>query len=460
MARQILNRLVPNYDDRHLRHRRAVFILLLVGLIFLAGVAASLVTLNWAVLGSDYHGISPIIMWLNLIVLGSLYLLARSAPRITAYIFIGLLTILGTIPLVIWGTYIPQGLLIYALVIVLAGVIIGSRATMALAAIIAVILISLTLLQQTNRLATDTSWFAEGPTIADAIPFVITLAVIAIVAWISNREIDRGFAQYEIATSRLSAERNLLEEKVAERTKQLEQSQLEQALELHRFAEFGRLASGVVHDIANPLTAISANLSDVISGDKNASLEEALGAMRYIERYVNALRSQLRTKSEIKNFKTQDEIAQVVGVLAYKARQSKVKVSYSGKPVTMYGDPVKFSQIIANLIANALDAYSTSPAANKRVVHITTLSNDSASVIKVEDRAGGISPKSLSTIFTPFYTSNFARHGIGIGLTMVKRYVEQDFGGTIHVEKVDKDGTAFIITIPTRKPAITGLAAT
>ena len=101
MARQILNRLVPNYDDRHLRHRRAVFILLLVGLIFLAGVAASLVTLNWAVLGSDYHGISPIIMWLNLIVLGSLYLLARSAPRITAYIFIGLLTILGTIPLVI-----------------------------------------------------------------------------------------------------------------------------------------------------------------------------------------------------------------------------------------------------------------------------------------------------------------------------------------------------------------------
>ncbi len=212
--------------------------------------------------------------------------------------------------------------------------------------------------------------------------------------------------------------------------------------ELQRFAEFGRLSAGLLHEISNPLAAASLYL------DAKPNLHRVRRHLQTLQRYVEAARQQLRQESQREQFHLQSELNQVLRVLVPQARRAKVRLELDNKAsYRLWGDPVKFQQIIANLVVNAIDAYSGMQTDGKRVT-ITLRQNGKWLVVCVRDWGCGINSQQLPHIFETFYsTKSKAGHGLGLGLAVVKQFVEQDFHGHISVSSSKRHGTCFQIKL-------------
>jgi two-component system C4-dicarboxylate transport sensor histidine kinase DctB len=222
--------------------------------------------------------------------------------------------------------------------------------------------------------------------------------------------------------------------------------------ELHRFAEFGRLSASLLHEISNPLTAASLHLS----ADKPltpSQLKHARHNLKLLERYVEAARQQLRQAGQVSSFAVRPELEQVRRILGPYAKRAGVRlVIETGGDYHLWGDSVKFQQIVANLVANAVDAYrplrdrGEQPADATVSLHLYL--RDQYLVIEVRDEGVGMTPAEIKHIFEAFYTTKVqAGYGLGIGLTAVKQYVEHDFGGSIQVKSDLGQGTCFIVQL-------------
>ncbi len=231
------------------------------------------------------------------------------------------------------------------------------------------------------------------------------------------------------------------------------ESKREKINQLYRFAEFGRLACGVFHDLVNPLTALSLNLKQIdsqqieIMGSKTY-LDQALMAADKIENLLISIKHQLQSKSDLKSFSLNDEVKQIISLLSYKARQANVKLSsLSEKRLSLYGDVIKFNQIITNLVCNAIEACDRTKK-KKRKVLIKLKSIRNEIIINIIDNGCGIGDD-INKIFRPFFSTRHGHNGgLGIGLYSTKSIVERDFKGKIEV----KLGlvTNFTISLPLR----------
>jgi two-component system C4-dicarboxylate transport sensor histidine kinase DctB len=107
---------------------------------------------------------------------------------------------------------------------------------------------------------------------------------------------------------------------------------------------------------------------------------------------------------------------------------------------------VKFHQLVSNLVANAIDAYEGIPL-ERRIVQVLLSKQGKKAKFVVKDDGAGINPEHLAYIFDPFFTTKTVDKGTGIGLMIVKRVVEEDFGGTISVASTRRTGTVFTVVL-------------
>lgn len=432
------------------RRKELILVTLLLGLIAMALAAFGITLVNLVTMGPNYHGAPPVLMLVCLALFGGLYWLRIHHLHIASMLFVGLVLLCGLVPLLLWGIALPQGLLMCTLAITVAGILIDSRSAVTVTLATGISLVSIAQFHITTAMPGRTAWHNVEPTVADAIGFTITFAVIALVAWLSNREIAKSLYRARKSERALRIERNSLEVKVRQRTKELERAQLEQILQLQRFAEFGRISSGMVHEIVNPLTAASINLEQVTFDSQ--AVQQARESLKYIERYVDAASRQLRDKSEIRRFAIDEEVAIVVRIFEYRLRKHKVKLELEVEGgLHLYGDATKFSQIVANLLANAIDAYEKNdmPIRPRIFLHISR--QGAQIVVVVQDWGVGIPAGRTKKVFEPFYSTKQKGRGIGIGLALTKEIVEQDFGGSITVVSRKKLGTRFEIKLPAKQ---------
>ncbi|HEX8966140.1 MAG TPA: HAMP domain-containing sensor histidine kinase, partial [Patescibacteria group bacterium] len=259
----------------------------------------------------------------------------------------------------------------------------------------------------------------------------------------------------------LRQQRDLLEEKVEERTKELKQTQLEKVSQLYRFAEFGRLSSGILHDLVTPLTSVSLNLSLLTNRSKKINKQQivadqellekvALGVTR-MELFVKSVRKQLQKQEVRYSFNVVEEIKQVLQVFNHRLDEFgiKVKIEY-GKNIKTVGNPIKFNQIISNIINNAIDAYDlhkTFISKNKKIiVRVKAIAKEIQ--IEIQDFGCGIPKNVQKQIFKPLFTTKGIEKGTGIGLYITKEIIEKDFFGKISFTSKENEGTIFIIKIP------------
>lgn len=222
--------------------------------------------------------------------------------------------------------------------------------------------------------------------------------------------------------------------------------------ELQRFAELGRLSASLLHEISNPLTAAMLCLEQY-DNQQSLFIRQARHNISLLQRYVKAARQQLRQESTVVVFSVQVQVDEVRRILVPLGRSRGVTVSImitSSCKIT--GDPVKFQHILANLIINAIDAYGDSieDYSCQRLVQVRLSCHSPWVIIRVCDKGSGIPSEQLSRIFEPFYTTKVGSNaGLGLGLSLVKQYAEQDFGGQVSARSSSARGTCFTVKLRT-----------
>jgi signal transduction histidine kinase len=226
-----------------------------------------------------------------------------------------------------------------------------------------------------------------------------------------------------------------------------------------RQATIGRMVAGLVHDLSHPIQNLGNSTRLLAREDVDAESRDMF--RRTIDREVETLKhfmDDLRNVVKprpIERFAmdVNGSVADIIESMRAEGERNGVTVQaqYAPTPLVIDGDLFALGRVFRNLIMNAIQA--TQPGGR---VTITTARAHGDVVISVADTGSGIPPERLHAIFDDFVTTK--RRGLGLGLAISKRIVEQ-LDGTIAVESEIGRGTAFTLRFPARDTQTTQAAA-
>lgn len=456
------DKLSPRSADEDLRRQELILNILL--LFSVAGFILLNIIRLIDVIGNPQDRGLPLIYTLGILVffIFLFWLARRGWIKTAAWALLTIYSLPMFYSFIAWGTDLPAALLLAVLIITLSGVLISANLVLISTIVISLFLIALTYAQSEGLVGVNRYWLAEKYELGDAIAHAIIFLIIAGIAWLFCLEIGRALKRARVSEAELRQERDSLEIKVIQRTAQLRQAEAEKIDQLYRLAEFGRLSSGIFHDLLNPLTAVSLNLEQIkeTTTDKilnaKSNLSQAILATHKMEGLIAGIKKQIQRESDLTIFAINQEIEQIIQILAYKALRANVQINFSAtKQSNLYGDPIKFGQIITNLLANAIEASEDSDPQNSdrenktKKVEIILRSNKQAITLTVTDQGLGIAPENIDKIFEPFFsTKKEAGRGLGLGLASTKNIIEKNFNGTIAVSSTPGQGSLFTVTLP------------
>ena len=439
----------PRSRDPDTRNRELVLNYLLVGLITL--VAAEFVTSLFGFVFLRQHYITFRLLSI-VAVLGAffgLYWFSRqyAQQRLVSYIVLAILFALTALVILEWGTVTPTGILLFSLVIVMAGVLLGAKYALYSALLSSGLLALFEYLKVHHAVTPNLTWMQRPSSLSDILGVAVIYAIIALVSWLYNQQMERSLKRAQQSEAALERQNEQLEATVKKRTAELEAAQLERLQQVYRFAELGRISSALFHDLANHLTAVSLDIEGLGGSQQSELMHRVQDDISYIDDVVQRVRLQLRGQGSVERFNVASEIGKVVKILNYKMVQSKIRFTFEkpNKSIYLKTDIVPFRQIISNLLSNAIDA-SVHRNSKTRKITITLNEDGNFLVIAVSDWGVGIKPAVQNKIFEPFYSSK--SDGSGIGLFIVQQIVQNDLGGGITVTSTPKTGTTFTVRLP------------
>lgn len=460
----------PTQTESEAGRKELVCNVILIFTIFLLLVLDSIMFVTIYKQGSSYNGISPlIILTLTSSFICLLYASRLGYYKIVSRILIGILVSTCIYGQIMWGFDLPSIILLWCFIITASSILIGTRYAFVLSIGISIATISLFILETKGIHSPVRAWKNETFQLDDVIEYSVLLMLIAGISWLSNREIYKSFNRVKASEKLLRIERDSLEIKVKERTKEIEQSHIEKIHDMYRFIEFGRISSGLFHDLSSPLTSLCLSLnliqkskeSEGINreiGDIQSQLEHAVTVTDKINDFISEAKKQIQHNIEQKLFSIPNEINQVIKLLESKAKRQHISIVYKhSKNTILLGSPILFSHIITNLISNAIDSYNGIRTADRSdrqsTVLIYTQCKNKILEIRVKDFGQGIPNAILGQIFDPFFTTkssgyNTTDSGCGIGLSATKHTLEKYFKGTITLKTTEGLGTTFTLHIP------------
>jgi PAS domain S-box-containing protein len=232
-----------------------------------------------------------------------------------------------------------------------------------------------------------------------------------------------------------------------------EQRLHEQLIQSEKLAGIGILASGVAHEINNPLTGIigmaEASLEEEDISTIKSYLTDILNCGQRISEIVKGLRSYCRVaKQEEQNPIDMNEVLEEsLKMVRLAVKTSSVEVVKKFQPIDkVVANLGEIQQVFTNLITNAFQVMDGKGG----IITLCTRSLRDSVEVKVSDNGMGIPQKHLSQIFDPFFTTKRTGEGTGLGLNIVYRIVTK-YGGTIDVESREGSGTTFTLRFPTRR---------
>ena len=245
---------------------------------------------------------------------------------------------------------------------------------------------------------------------------------------------------------------NEMEEQLAQREEELEKKNKE-LFQSKKLAAIGTLASGVAHELNNPL-------NNIYISTQVLAREVGEACPPDIKEVVTDIRSQtLRVKGIVGDLlefargrKLQVKKIDLCGIIAeaYKlvgnsinADKVRFNMDCDTDQIIVHGDAELMERVFINLFTNAVDAMSGEGYLRVKVTRATE-----GIIIKVSDTGKGMSGEAVDKIFEPFYTTK--DKGTGLGLAIVFKIINKHNGG-ITVQSEEGKGTTFTITLPTRQ---------
>lgn len=231
----------------------------------------------------------------------------------------------------------------------------------------------------------------------------------------------------------------------------------EQAKEAERLAYIGTLASGLAHEIRNPLNSLNLNmqlLEEEIVHDRTAlkgsHSRRLLGITRAeisrLERLVIDFLSYARPHPlELQDLPAIALLERCREVLAGQIRQSgvEIKVVDRSNGAWVRVDPSQVNQLLLNLVQNAINA--TEENARPARIRLEVYQHAGSTIFEVIDNGVGISPEDRERIFDIFYSTR--KGGTGLGLAIVQR-IAKAHGADIEVESMAGVGTTVRLRLP------------
>jgi len=288
--------------------------------------------------------------------------------------------------------------------------------------------------------------------------------------------------QFGAAVKRLEGERELerLHALQRERTEELERAyqalreNQEKLLISEKMASLGRLTAGMAHEMNTPLAAVRAALDELSElteeyeksiGDQEVTLDDHREIVREMEAsikladsaaesvagFVSGIKAKTRDMSstEFRDFDAVPVIQESLLLLQHMARKAHCDVSFEhdSDKMQLFGAPGRLSQVITNLVTNAIDA-TADKGSGPIVVRLGRW--EQGLELSVIDKGTGILPENLKRIFDPMFTTKPFGMGTGLGLTIVHDIVTGDFNGTIEVDTEPGEGTTFRVRLGKR----------
>jgi signal transduction histidine kinase len=215
-----------------------------------------------------------------------------------------------------------------------------------------------------------------------------------------------------------------------------------------------RLTADVAHELRTPLTSLSSHLEAMMEGLWEPTQERLGSCFEEVKRLgtlVADLEQLARMESEsLVLRKSKEDLLNLVKIVSETMTGELLKrnlsFSLEGTPISVEVDKDRISQVIANLLSNAM---KYTPEGGSIKVIVTETPKDG--VIKVIDNGIGIPERELPLIFERFYRSDKSRDrktgGAGIGLAIVKSIVTAH-GGKVVAESTAEEGSCFTVSIP------------
>jgi signal transduction histidine kinase len=226
----------------------------------------------------------------------------------------------------------------------------------------------------------------------------------------------------------------------------------QELLGAERLATIGRVASSISHDLRHPLTAVMANAEFLCERDLNTAQREELyheirAAVDQMTDLVESLLEFSKVRESLRRIFGPVEPAIKRAVQTVRARPDfqslKISVAREGKCETWF-DQKKMERVFSNIVLNACEA--APPESGEIQIDLREGKDDVE--IRIIDNGPGVAEPVRQRLFQPF-TSYGKQNGIGLGLTISQKIV-QDHGGGICLESSATGRTVFRLTLPMR----------
>jgi two-component system, NtrC family, sensor kinase len=242
---------------------------------------------------------------------------------------------------------------------------------------------------------------------------------------------------------KLQQNQALLEQRISERTRQLQESQA-MLVQQEKQAAFGLLAAGIAHEVGNPLAAISSLVQLLNRRNIEAETREKLSMVDdQLRRIQRTLRELVDFSRPAIRVKTRCDVHAIIDASLniakyYKRKKGKLIVTQyiEGAPLMLLVHD-QLVQVFLNLILNAMDATEEGGT-----ISITTQHDDRWLRIDVSDDGQGIPDNLRHRIFQPYVTTK--ETGTGLGLFVSRNIVEQN-GGRMELTSTSPRGTTFSV---------------
>ena len=299
-------------------------------------------------------------------------------------------------------------------------------------------------------------------------------------------EIDNELLNKEEAQAALAETNNKLEQRVEERTQNLQDAIDElhitlenlrntqgQLIESEKLSSLGGMVAGVAHEINTPIGLCITTHSfikdlfkdmkvrfDNGSISKNNftdfmhSMEESVDILsKNLERAAKLIRSFKHISEDqageaLRKFGLNEYLQEILSTLNPKLKTTRHSVSITcPNNIELEGFPGALSQIITNLVMNSL--LHGFEGIEQGHIAIEAEQQADKVIILYSDNGIGLNKESQAKIFEPFYTTKRGHGGTGLGMHLVYNLVNQTLQGTIQLQQASQ-GCAFMITIPKR----------
>ena len=292
-------------------------------------------------------------------------------------------------------------------------------------------------------------YFSQPISSRDPLSVVFLVVVLVWVAWAASslaKLLRRAGERLRSLNAELQEHQNLLETRIADRTRELEESQA-QVIHQEKMAAFGLLAAGIAHEVGNPLTSISTLVQMLETRDLDeytrTRLSQVSGQLARIQSILRELVNFSRPASSQRGtVAIADIVREALDIAKYYkgGKNRRIRTDVPDDLPSVAGVRDQLVQVVFNLVLNAIDA------TGKGGEIVVSASNvQDRLLLTVSDDGTGISDEVRAKLFRPYFTTK--KHGTGLGLFVLRKIVEEH-GGTVSVGSLPGRGTDFRIDLP------------